>query len=472
MVTCRVCGFDNEPGALYCGSCGSALAVDASQARTGDAAPAPDDIVVPRKQGGNRTPGSEPAGGTRSGTREGVGTAPATGSAPVPVAPVPQPDAEPTLVCAACGTVNEVTRVYCRRCAKELRPPVAAAAPAPTSARRAIPPVAIAAAALGVLVLGIGGAIVLGIGGPGPLASRSPSAVANTTASPTVIPSATPSQPVEASASIPPFAEGDKPPGQIIYTRGTELVMVNADGSGVVRPLTRGRDADFNAAGTEAVYASDSGLRILTIGTRKTRPVTSIRGDTNPAWSPVEDAIVFAGKRGNDPQLEIQLLTLKDNKRRALTNNKVEDHDPVWSPDGSRIAWVSGSGDQRELWIMDRDGTQESKVRLTNDQENDVDPAFSPDGNRLVFASKRGGGDDFDLFYLDLVNFDPANPRITEATDMAGDEHDPVWSPGGRYIAFHNGAVGKEDLFILDSANEKVRSLRQTSVREILPTWR
>lgn len=464
MVTCTVCGFDNEPGALYCGSCGSALAVDASQARPGDGATVADDIVVPSRQGRSRTPETEPAG-----TREGVGSGPATGS-PVPVAPVPQSDAEATLLCASCGTVNELTRVYCRRCAKELRPPVAAAAPAPAPTRRAIPPVAIAAAAFGVLVLAIGGAIVLGVGGPGPLASRSPSAVANATASPTVSPTAAPSQPVVASASIPPLGEGDVPPGRIIYTRGSanfELVMVNADGTGPVRPLTRGRDADFNAAGTEVIYASDFGLRIWTIGTRKFRTVTSIRGDTTPDWSPAGDAIVFAGKRGNDPELEIQLLTLKDKKIKPLTNNKVQDHDPVWSPDGSRIAWVSGTDDQRELWIMDKSGTKESKVRLTNDGENDVDPAFSPDGTRLVFASKRGTGDDFDLFYFDL-----ATSEITQATDLAGDEHDPVWSPGGRYIAFHGGAVGKEDLFILDTTDEKVTPLVHTSVREILPTWR
>lgn len=470
MVTCRVCGFENEPGALYCGSCGSALAVDASQARTGNAAPVNDDIVVPRK-GSDRTPDTDAAGAVAG--MEGTGSAQPTGPVLAPVAPAPPSDAEPSIVCAACGTVNELSRVYCRRCAKELRPPVAASPAALVPARRmAIPPAAIAVGALAVVVLGIVGFIVFGIGGPGPGASGSPSAKPGTTAGPTASPLASPGPTVEPTASSPAFVEGDVPPGQILYAAGTEnldLFMVNADGSGAVERVTSAagndRDAAFNGDGTEAVYASRTGLRIVTIATGQTRAVTGFRGDTNPFWSPVEDAIVFAGMRGDDPQLEILRLILGEDRVTPLTDNQVQDHDPVWSPDGSRIAWVFGAGDGRELMIMDRDGG--NVVRLTNDEENDVDPAFSPAGDRLVFASKRGEGDDFDLFLFDL-----ATDEITQVTFMDGDEHDPAWSPGGRYIAFHHGPVGNEDLSILDTATDKITPLVQAPGRQILPTWR
>jgi TolB protein len=338
--------------------------------------------------------------------------------------------------------------------------------------RLAIPLAAIAVGALAVAVLGILGAVVFGVFGPGPAASSRPSAAVNTTASPTATP-ASPSASVEPSASIPAFVEGDEPPGQILYTRGSDnqdLFMINADGSGDVVRLTSAagndRDASFIGDGSEAVYASRTGIRILTIATKKTREVTSFRGDTNPSWSPVEDALVFAGMRGNDPQLEILRLILGETRVLPLTDNQVQDHDPVWSPDGSRIAWVFGADNGRELMIMDRDG--EKKERLTNDDENDVDPAFSPAGDRLVFASKRDGGDDFDLFYLDLANPE----KITQATDMDGDEHDPAWSPGGRYIVFQHGPVDDEDISILDTADGEIIPLVQTEERERLPAWR
>lgn len=463
MVTCRVCGTENEPGALYCGSCGSALVVDATQTPSRDAAGLSEDVVVPRKQGRERTPGTEQGPDAAGGARDGASTA------PVPVAPVTQPDGEPTLVCAACGTANELSRVYCRRCAKELRPPVAAAPAASVPPRRlGISPGFIAVAGLAVVILVVGAVLLGGVLGPGASITPPATPTATTTAGTTPTGAPTPSPEPTASA----FVEGDVPQGQIVYGGGAsnvDLFLINADGSGSPERLTRAagpdRDAAFSPDGTRIVYASANGIRILTIG-GDIEVVTSFKSDTNPFWSPIDDTLVFAGKRGNDPELEILRYVLGEDTVTPLTDNQVQDHDPVWSPDGTRIAWVLGADNQRELMTMDTDGNKDSVVRLTNDDENDVDPAFSPTGDRLVFASKRGDGDDFDLFLYDL-----ATRNITQVTDMAGDEHDPAWSPGGRFVVFHQGPPGQEDLFILDLVENKVSPLIQAPQRQLLPAW-
>jgi Tol biopolymer transport system component len=461
VVTCRVCGTENEPGALYCGSCGSALVVDTAQTPSRGAAGLSEDVVVPRKQGRERTPGTE----------QGPDAARGAYTSPVHVAPVTPPDGEPMLVCAACGTANETSRVYCRRCAKELRPPVAAAPVVPLAPRRlGISPGFIAVAALAVVVLVVGAILLGGFLGPGTSVGASASPTATPVTAPTAAPtSGAPTDSPEPTASA--LVEGDVPQGQIVYAGGAsnvDLFLINADGSGSPDRLTRDagpdRDAAFSPDGTRIVYASANGIRILTIASGDIEVVTSFKSDTNPFWSPVDDTLLFAGKRGNDPELEILRYVLGEDTVTPLTDNQVQDHDPVWSPDGTRIAWVLGAGDQRELMTMDRDG--ENVERLTNDDENDVDPAFSPTGDRLVFASKRGDGDDFDLFLYDL-----ATRNITQVTDMAGDEHDPAWSPGGRFLVFHHGPPGQEDLFILDLVENKVSPLTQAPQRQLLPAW-
>src|SRR5262249_38891902 len=99
VITCKVCGFENDKGAQFCGNCGSFLEWTGEK----DAEPAPDTT--------QNKPTTTPDGGT--------GPSPA----PQPIPPPPPPPPPPTgIICPNCGTLNPSDRVFCQNCAAELNP--------------------------------------------------------------------------------------------------------------------------------------------------------------------------------------------------------------------------------------------------------------------------------------------------------------------------------------------------------------
>ena len=477
MIKCAVCGSDNEAAAQFCGTCGSPLepvdaAAIAEEAAKATAAtdPEPDEAVVPGKDRGAR--------------RDlGIGT-----DTQVVPDSNPKPEPEPiqdemtrpggaTITCSVCGTVNDATRTYCRKCANELKPaPPPPPPPPPPPVRRKIPPLALGLGSAAVLVA-IALVAVLAMGGK-PGATIAPSAVATPGGSVAVIePTDGPS--VEPTATAPTFTEAEVS-GQIAFTR---CPSDGSDCSIYIRPAdlsakaervigatnANASDPAISPDGKKIMYRVQPGLRIVTIASRTFVRHSNGSGDTNPAWSPNGKQVVFAGHRDSDDSgddLEIRIDAVGSGSSRPLTDNDVMDHDPVFSRDGLSVIYVEGEGDDRNLKQVN---IESREIRdLTDDEFEDVDPAVSPDGTQLVFSSKRGGDHtEFDLYLLDLETLE-----VTELPAPAGDEHDPDWSPGGRYIVYSAGEDGSKDLFILDLADMSTKTFTTGNGSDLTPSWR
>ena len=483
MIKCGVCGSENEAAALFCGTCGSPLApaeaktIADEAAKTAPEATTGDDAVVPGKGGARWDLGT---GGEQSTTKPGTGD---VGTAPIPDDTITDTETVPggpTITCGVCGTVNDASRTYCRRCANELKPAAAPPPPPPLpTPRRKLSPVALGlGAAAAVVAIALIGVLLFG-GGTKPVASGSPSASTPTTTSgPTAAePSAEPS--ALPNPTEPAFTEGELT-GQIAYTRcpaggGTCYIAIRpADMSAKSRRLTvttgkSALDPALSPDGTHVMYAVEPGLRDLTIATKAWVQHSTGPGDTNPFYSPDGKSITFSGHRDRDPgsadsDLEIRIDDISGTASTPLTNNDLVDHDPVFTPDGKSIVWVQGEGDQRELKMIEiSSGTV---TDLTTDSFGDEDPAVSPLGGQLVYSSKRVSGNEYDLFLLDLATLE-----ITALPAMPGNEHDPAWSPGGRYIVFSGGDGGSEDLFILDLADNSVTPFTTGGDADRFPSW-
>ena len=472
MIKCNVCGSENEAAALFCGTCGSPLSPADAQAIADEATkpevvtPAvPDDTVVP---------------GQGSGARRDLGTGAAQDTKVVPTPGAADQGAveddvasgKPTIVCSVCGTVNDASRTYCRKCANELKPaPPPPPPPPPPPTTRKISPVAIGLGAAAVVVaLALIGVLAFG-GAPAatlaptarvslPPATTLPSAVA-----PTILPTTAPRTFTEgARTGLVAFARCDSSGNNCaIYT-------INADGKSKSVRITGTSPSAFDPSlsfdRTKVVYSAKPGLRVVTVKTKSFVQHSTGTGDSGASWSPDGKQITFAGFRtrdNNGTDLEIRIDGATSGNSQALTVNDVPDTQPVFTPDGKSIVFVEGSGNSAELKLIDI--ASKTVTDLTTDQFEDRDPAVSPDGTEVVFASNRSGNG-FDLFVLDL-----ATKEITALPSIKGDERHPAFSPGGRYIVFSGGSVGSEDLFIFDRSNSKVVTFTTGPSSDITPTW-
>lgn len=161
---------------------------------------------------------------------------------------------------------------------------------------------------------------------------------------------------------------------------------------------------------------------------------------------------------------------------------------PAFSPDGKRIAfsWNGGTQGSDEHQIYIKPVGDGDPVQLTNSPHNDILPAWSPDGRRVVFAREQTPGQVFRSHDIYIISPDGRNERKivegcwlgaswspdgatialahvpTESKPLASGgiflqslesgkvveltsghaDHDPVFSPDGKWVAFERNFIG------------------------------
>ena len=206
---------------------------------------------------------------------------------------------------------------------------------------------------------------------------------------------------------------------------GTNLCILNADGSGLV-PLTQYDAIEKNAAwspdGTRIAFSSNLGgsWNLHTVnadGTNRVQLTDDSASDFDPAWSPDGSKLAFESNR-EDGNPEIFVMDLETLAVSRLTNDILSDWTPTWSPDGTTIAWQHGY----RIFLMNADGT--SQKRLTTGDYQEWHPTWSPNGewvayDRLnpqpVIAVIRTNGSDY--------------YEITAPTDIGLGHGEPDWGP-------------------------------------------
>jgi len=214
----------------------------------------------------------------------------------------------------------------------------------------------------------------------------------------------------------------------------------------------------------------------------------------HPRWSPDGKFLAFLSARknadadGDDGKTQVYLLNRQGGEAQRLTDTMQDVEDFAWSPDGKRLVLIlrdpspeeleaasaKGKGDDgpdktvpakkskaQRPWVIDRlyfkednvgyldrrrthlyvfDVASKSMKQVSSGDYDDNEPAWSPDGKLLAFASNRSKPDPDATYAVNIwvVTSDNPDKGATPAqvtTGLAGD-HQPAWSPDGKWIAF------------------------------------
>ena len=92
---------------------------------------------------------------------------------------------------------------------------------------------------------------------------------------------------------------------------------------------------------------------------------------------------------------------------------------------------------RNHLYVFDL--AAKSLTQITGGDYDDAQPAWSPDGTKVAFASNRSADPDrnYDnnIWTVAADNTDKG-AHLTQVTTNPGEDHDPAWSPDGKWIAY------------------------------------
>jgi TolB protein len=122
-----------------------------------------------------------------------------------------------------------------------------------------------------------------------------------------------------------------------------------------------------------------------------------------------------------------------------------------WFPDGKRLFVDRHDGRWFEVDLASREAKE-----LQTPLPGIVDGVLSPDGKAIAFSLSTGDSiDDNDLWLYEF-----ASQRTRKLTQMPRLQHEPVWSPDGRYVYFLSGDGGQaHDIWRVETTSAATEQL-------------
>lgn len=196
-------------------------------------------------------------------------------------------------------------------------------------------------------------------------------------------------------------------------------------------------------------------------------------GPDHPAWTPDGRLAFDDGNFSSMAPQGIFTVAHDGSDRRLLIADALS---PAFSPDGKKLAYVAfhysqqhGVNEQGGIFIADADGTNPQLLAAQTGQLYWSTPAWSPDGKRLAF--RRDSLLNGRAVHTDLVvaRVDGSGERVLASAPSSIGLSAPVWSPGGKYLAFLRNTNGAIIVARADGGGRQVVVARSGGG---LPAWR
>jgi Tol biopolymer transport system component len=120
---------------------------------------------------------------------------------------------------------------------------------------------------------------------------------------------------------------------------------------------------------------------------------------TDPAWSPDGKNIAFAQARGDNSFIMVKNVETKE-QRQITDGTDCMDWMPCWSPSGSAIAFASWRDRDWNIYKVDVNG--KGLIKLTTSKGTEWDPTWGPGGYIFFSFLRKGKGQDWDIWRLQL----------------------------------------------------------------------
>ena len=127
-----------------------------------------------------------------------------------------------------------------------------------------------------------------------------------------------------------------------------------------------------------------------------------------------------------------------------FTFNPGTETTPLWSPDGRSIVYASNEGGHWSLIQRSSNDDSNEKVLLQSDH-NLYPDGWSPDGRFIAYSLTYLSGS-ADIWILPMSETSESKPFPFLQTRFK--EELPVFSPDGRWIAYHSDESGRDEIFV------------------------
>ena len=215
------------------------------------------------------------------------------------------------------------------------------------------------------------------------------------------------------------------------------IYLMDADGSNVAKLQTGTTDAfepDWSPDGKRIAFRgtiTGAGSNIFVVNTDGTGLVNvTNRGsaeDFGHCWAPDGRRLAFTSRRDNGT-FSVYVVNADGTGLRRIVEGY--SRDPAWSPDGAKIAY-SAQGDQigSNIYVVNADGTGRKFLSGDRPFAFDTNPSWSSDGARIVFTSNRDGAaaGDYGNYEVYVMNADGTGQ--TRLTTNAASESNPSFQP-------------------------------------------
>ncbi len=312
---------------------------------------------------------------------------------------------------------------------------------------------------------------------------------------------------------------GTPGPGKLVFqtSSGGDIMVINPDGTGL-RRLTQGIDPVLSPDGDTVAFTrwtgEDGALWLIDVDGSNERPLLGgTKQAKHPAWSPDSQRIVVNFQHGGrlDPKQACQnLIELGDEEPNIPWNVdpdsvevKLVDFTPhlCWTlpPDphwGLRVVDVASSSfedvpsdtyafgpewDPANSWRVVSSGlnglaqldVNRSEQWALSDRREDHTPVFSPDGRYIAVAFKNNGHYDIHRLNSDgngrvALTKTPlwiaAEPGKTKPWNNVS----PTWSPDGSQILFLTDRTGRWEIWVMNADGSNQRPMFSDEVNDQL----